>query len=51
MRAAKPTATTFVNVSGVKFNTISGNDFSFYEELDAVVQSLRLGGCELRGPV
>ena len=30
---------SFVNVSGVKFNTISANDFSFYEELNAVVQN------------
>lgn len=37
-RVANPPATTFVNVSGVKFNTISANDFSFYEELNAVVQ-------------
>jgi hypothetical protein len=28
-----------VNVSGVKFNTISANDFSFYEELNEVVQN------------
>ena len=34
-----PPATSFVNLSGVKFNTISANDFSFYEELDAVVQN------------
>jgi hypothetical protein len=26
-------------MSGVKFNTISANDFSFFEELDAVVQN------------
>jgi hypothetical protein len=38
-RASQPPATTFVNVSGMKFNTISANDFSFYEELNAVVQS------------
>jgi len=38
-QAAKPPATRFVNVSGVKFNTISANDFSFYEELNAVVQN------------
>lgn len=38
-QAAKPPATTFVDVSGVKFNTISANDFSFYEELNAVVQN------------
>lgn len=37
--AAKPPATQFVNLSGVKFNTISANDFSFYEELNAVVQN------------
>jgi hypothetical protein len=38
-RSSKPPATTFVNLSGVKVNTISANDFSFYEELDAVVQN------------
>ena len=38
-QAAKPAATTFVNLSGVKFNTISANDYSFYEELNAVVQN------------
>jgi len=38
-QAANPPATSFVNVSGVKFNTISANDFSFYEELNAVVQN------------
>jgi hypothetical protein len=38
-QAPKPPATSFVNVSGVKFNTISANDFSFYEELNAVVQN------------
>ena len=29
----QPPATTFVNASGVKFNTISANTFLFYEEL------------------
>ncbi len=38
-QAAKPPATTFVNISGLKFNTISANDFSFYEEINAVVQN------------
>ena len=38
-QAAKPPATSFVNLSGVKFNTISANDFSFYEELNGVVQN------------
>jgi hypothetical protein len=38
-RATNPPATSFVNVSGVKFNTISANDFSFYRELNAVVQN------------
>ncbi|HYN79407.1 MAG TPA: DUF1254 domain-containing protein [Lamprocystis sp. (in: g-proteobacteria)] len=37
--AAKPPTTQFINVSGKKFNTISANDFSFYEELNAVVQN------------
>jgi hypothetical protein len=34
-----PPAATFVNTSGLRFNTISANDFSFYEELDQVVQA------------
>jgi hypothetical protein len=38
-RAAAPPATSVVNISGLKFNTISANDFSFYEELNAVVQN------------
>ena len=38
-RASEPPVTNAVNVSGVKFNTISANDFSFYEELNAVVQN------------
>jgi hypothetical protein len=37
--AANPPATTFVNASGRKFNTVHSNDFNFYEELNAVVQS------------
>lgn len=38
-QAAKPPATQLVDLSGVKFNTISANDFSFYEELNGVVQN------------
>jgi hypothetical protein len=38
-QAANPPATRFINISGVKFNTISANDFSFYDELNAVVQN------------
>src|SRR5215510_647009 len=38
-QAAKPPANTFINTSGVKFNTISANDFTFYEELNSVVQN------------
>jgi hypothetical protein len=38
-RADGPPATTVVDVSGVKFNTISANDVSFFEELNAVVQN------------
>jgi hypothetical protein len=35
--AGEPPATVFVNTSGLKFNTISSNAFSFYEELNGVV--------------
>lgn len=35
----KQPATTFVNTSGMQFNTISGNTFEFFNELDAVVQN------------
>jgi hypothetical protein len=38
-QAANPPATEVINTSGRKFNTISANDFSFYEELNAVVQN------------
>jgi hypothetical protein len=38
-KADNPPVTPFINVSGVKFNTISANDFSFYEELNGVVQN------------
>ncbi|MCU0853446.1 MAG: DUF1254 domain-containing protein [Rhodobacteraceae bacterium] len=34
----EPPATEWVNTSGKQFNTISANDFSFYEELNEVVQ-------------
>lgn len=34
----EPPETEWVNTSGLKFNTISANDFSFYEELNQVVQ-------------
>ncbi len=37
--ADNPPATKFVNASGQKFNTISANDFSFYDELNQVVQA------------
>jgi hypothetical protein len=39
LEAAKPAAPAFVNISGVKFNTISSNTFRFYEELNAIVQN------------
>lgn len=38
-KASQPPATAFVNVSGMKFNTISANDFSFFEELNGAVQN------------
>lgn len=37
-RAAAPAPTRFVNLSGLRFNTIGANDFSFYEELNRAVQ-------------
>jgi hypothetical protein len=37
--SGEPPATQFVNTSGLKFNTISSNTFSFYEELNGVVQN------------
>jgi len=37
--AANPPPTGVVDISGLKFNTISANDFSFYEELNEVVQN------------
>jgi hypothetical protein len=36
--ADNPAATTFVNTSGLQFNTIHANDFHFYEEINAVIQ-------------
>lgn len=36
--AGTPPATVFVNGSGLRFNTVHANDFTFYEELNAVVQ-------------
>jgi len=33
-----PPATDFVNLSGKKINTVHANDFSFYEEMNAVIQ-------------
>ncbi len=38
-QAASPAAAEFINTSGKKFNTISSNTFSFYEEPNAVVQN------------
>jgi hypothetical protein len=36
--AGNPPAQKFVNISGLKFNTVHANDFTFYEELNEVVQ-------------
>ena len=36
--AANPPEQKFVNISGMKFNTVHANDFNFYEELNEVVQ-------------
>ena len=37
--AANPPEETFVNFSGMQMNTIHANDVTFYDELNAVVQS------------
>ena len=37
-QAASPPATNFVNVSGKSFNTIHAMDFSFYDEVNEVIQ-------------
>ena len=37
-QAENPPEPHFVNLSGVKYNTVHANDFGFYEELNAVVQ-------------
>jgi hypothetical protein len=37
-QAANPPATKFVNVSGKAFNTIHAMDYSFFEEVNEVVQ-------------
>ena len=37
--AANPPQTVFVNTSSKQLNTISANDFHFYEELNAVIQA------------
>ena len=37
--SGEPPATVFVNTSGRMFNTVSSNTFSFYEELNGVVQN------------
>jgi hypothetical protein len=36
--AANPPAQKFVNISGLKFNTVHANNFKFFEELNEVVQ-------------
>ena len=39
--AANPPAQKFINISGLKFNTVHANNFKFYEELNEVVQHER----------
>lgn len=36
--AANPPEMTFVNIADEKFNTVHANDFSFFEEIDELVQ-------------
>ena len=37
-QAANPPPMTFINVSGKEFNTIHANDFTFFEEVNHIVQ-------------
>src|SRR6202046_3868434 len=37
-QAKNPPETKFINASGVEFNTVHSNDFSYFEELNEVVQ-------------
>lgn len=37
-QAANPPATNFINVSGKAFNTIHSTDYTFYEEVNQIVQ-------------
>ena len=37
-QAANPPVTKFINASGVELNTVHSNDFSYFEELNEVVQ-------------
>ena len=37
-QAGNPPANEFVNLSNKKYNTVHANDFSYYEELNAVIQ-------------
>src|SRR5512147_462245 len=37
-RKANPPATTFINGSGLYFNTIHSTDFNFFKEIDTVIQ-------------
>ena len=50
-RADNPPAMEFINRSGTSFNTVHANDFTFYEELNAVIQKepLELLDAETRG--
>lgn len=36
--AANPPATKFINATGLEFNTIHANDYSFYEDVNTIVQ-------------
>ena len=38
-QSKNPPAQRFVNVSGMSINTVHANDFKFYEEMNAVIQS------------
>jgi hypothetical protein len=37
-KAKNPPKTEFIDISGISYNTVSPNDFSFYEDLNQVIQ-------------
>jgi hypothetical protein len=51
--SANPAPTQFVNMSGKSFNTVFPNDFSYFEQLNAIIQEEPIDaiGPEMRGAI